>query len=51
MVIDECALRAAADYLKTSLDRGMPIYESKWLGAIMMAHGLLLQLADAAPSE
>lgn len=39
-------LAAAADYLKTQLDAGAEVYESKWLGAVMQAHGLLLAAAD-----
>ncbi|MDX2289696.1 MAG: hypothetical protein NW217_12845 [Hyphomicrobiaceae bacterium] len=44
-------LAAAADYLQTELNAGRGIYESKWLDAVMHAHGLLLAAADAAPSE
>jgi hypothetical protein len=39
-------LIAAADYLKTALDAGEGVYESKWIGAVMEAHGLLLAAAD-----
>ena len=39
-------LAAAADYLKTTLDAGEGVYESKWLGAVMEAHMLLLAAAD-----
>lgn len=35
-------LMGAADYLKTALDAGHEVYESKWLGAVMEAHGKLL---------
>jgi hypothetical protein len=41
-------LVAAADYLKTALDAGAGVYESKWLGAVMEAHGLLLAAAESA---
>lgn len=44
-------LVAAADYLKTELDAGRGIHESKWLGAVMRAHEMLLAAADAAPAE
>ena len=44
-------LIAAADYLQTELNAGRGVYESKWLGAVMRAHGLLLAAAEAAPSE
>lgn len=30
---------------------GYPIYESKWLGAVMEAHGLLLAAAESAPTD
>ena len=39
-------LIAAADYLKTALDAGQGVYESKWLGAVMRAHEMLLAAAD-----
>ena len=45
-------LIAGADYLKTCLDEDKEIYESQWFDAMMRAHGVLLQLADAAmPNE
>ena len=44
-------LVAAADYLKTALDAGEGVYESKWLGAVMAAHGLLLAAANLHKSE
>lgn len=44
-------LAAAAGYLKTALDNGEEIYESKWLGAVMEAHGLLLAAAESAPTD
>jgi len=45
--LDDAAddLLGAADYLKTALDDGDEIYESKWLGATMQAHGLMRQAA------
>lgn len=39
-------LVAAADYLKTQLDAGEPVLESKWLGAVMRAHEMLLTAAS-----
>lgn len=39
-------LMTAADYLKTALDAGESVYESKWLGAVMRAHEMLLAAAD-----
>lgn len=44
-------LIAAADYLKTELDAGRGVYESKWLGSVMRAHEMLLAAADVAPTE
>lgn len=44
-------LAAAADYLKTALDAGEEVYESKWLGAVMAAHGLLLKAAELQNPE
>lgn len=48
--IDDAAadLIEAADYLKDRLDAGLPILESQWLGPLMSAHALLMELADAA---
>ena len=45
---DEAAddLIEAANYLKEALDAGRGVLESKWLGAIMRAHELLLEAAD-----
>jgi hypothetical protein len=43
-------LIAAADYLKTELDAGRGVYESKWLGAVMEAHRLLLEVAQPQES-
>ena len=40
-------LIAAVDYLKTALDNDKPIYESHWLGSLMVAHGVLLEVADS----
>ena len=50
---DELAedLIGAADYLKTALDAGKGVYESKWLDTVMVVHGFLLELADAPPSD
>ena len=51
---NEKALEAAftlmdvADYLKDALDNGKPIYESKWLDALMEVHGVLSEIADAS---
>lgn len=36
----------AANYLKDCLDAGEPVYESKWLGAVMRAHEMLLAAAE-----
>jgi len=44
-------LIAAADYLKTSLDAGEGVYESKWLGAVIEAHRLLLVAKDLQKLE
>lgn len=41
----------AANYLKDELDAGRGVLESKWIGAVMRAHEMLLSAADAAPSE
>jgi DNA-binding phage protein len=45
---DEAAddLIEAANYLKDHLDAGKPVLESKWLGAVMRAHEMLLAAAD-----
>lgn len=50
---DEAAddLIAAANYLKDALDAGEGVLESKWLGAVMRAHEMLLAAAEAAPAE
>ena len=45
---DACGdLVAAADYLKTALDAGAPVLESKWLDAVMVAHGVLCEIIDS----
>jgi hypothetical protein len=36
----------AANYLKDRLDAGEGVYESKWLDAVMHAHGLFLSMID-----
>jgi hypothetical protein len=47
---DEAAdeLIEAANYLKDAIDAGEGVLESKWLGAVMRAHEMLLQAADEA---
>ena len=51
--IEEAAedMIAAIDYLKTQLDQGKPVLESRWLGAMMVAHGVLLGLSEIEPSN
>jgi hypothetical protein len=45
---DEAAdeLIEAANYLKDALDAGQSVTESKWLGAVMRAHAMLLTAAE-----
>lgn len=37
-------LLGAADYLQETLENGDDVYESKWIGGFMRAHGLLRSL-------
>lgn len=39
-------LIAAVDYLQTTLNAGEGVLESKWIGAMMRAHELLLALSE-----
>jgi len=44
-------LISAANYLQDALEYGDGVLESKWLGAVVRAHELLLAAADVAPAE
>ena len=48
---DGCeAIEDAVEYLKDCLDHDKPIYESKWLDGLMIAHGeMLAAIAKAEP--
>jgi len=56
LLAEECEdaaddLWLAAAYLKENLDAGKPIYESKWLGAVVEAHRLLEVLSKRLPAD